>query len=422
MTELIKQVRVLDPETQTDIVADVLLGSGRIEAIAPQLSDLPADLTITEGQGQVLAPGLVDLYSSSNDPGYEDRETLTSLTAAAAAGGFTRLALLPNSKPPVDNLPMVQTQQRRYQGLPVRCATWGAMTPQLAGTGMVEYQELAPHVVGFSDGTAMPPLDLLRRILEYVQPLGKAIAIVPVWPQLRGNGVMREGNWSIQLGLPGDPSYSETAALAAVLELVAAVPTPVHLMRISTAKSVDLIARAKAQGLPITASSTWLHLLYDSRALAFYDPSLHLATPLGNPEDCEALRAGVKAGVIDAIAVDHTPISYEDKTVSFAESPPGAIGLQCALPSLWQELVASGNFTALELWRSLSTQPARCLGQEPPRCGVGAAAELTLFDPQRVWTADAQGLRSLSTNTPLLGQKIVGQVVTTYSHDPGQIV
>jgi dihydroorotase len=193
-------------------------------------------------------------------------------------------------------------------------------------------------------------------------------------------------------------------------------------MRISTAKSVDLIARAKAQGLPITASTTWLHLLYDSRAIASYDPSLHLATPLGNPEDCEALRAGVKAGVIDAIAVDHTPISYEDKTVSFAESPPGAIGLQCALPSLWQGLVASGELTALELWRSLSTQPARCLGQEPPRCVVGAAAELTLFDPQQVWTADAQGLRSLSTNTPLLGQKITGQVVTTYSQDPGQIV
>ncbi|WP_072619477.1 dihydroorotase [Spirulina major] len=422
MTELIKQVRVLDPESETDIVADVRLDSGQIAAIAPQLSDRSEDLTITDGQGQILAPGLVDLYSSSDEPGYEDRETLASLTAAAAAGGFTRLALLPNTNPPLDNLPSVQTQQRRYSGLPVRCATWGAITPQLAGKGMVEYQELAPQVVGFSDGTAMPPLDLLRRILEYLQPLGKPIAIAPVLPQLRGNGVMREGDWSIQLGLPGDPSYSETAALAALLELVAAVPTPIHLMRISTAKSVDLIATAKAQGLPITASTTWLHLLYDTRALTSYDPTLHLATPLGNPADCEALRAGVKAGVIDAIAVDHTPISYEDKTVSFAESPPGAIGLQTALPCLWQQLVISGHLTALELWNAISTQPARCLRQAPPRCAVGAAAELTLFDPQRVWTADAPGLRSLSTNSPLFEQQIVGQVVTTYSQHHNQIV
>jgi len=414
MTQLLKQVRVLDPATGMDAIADVLLEAGRIGAIAPHIDHPTA--TIQVGTGKILGPGLVDLHSYSSEPGHEDRETLADLTAAAQAGGFTRLTLFPATLPPLDHAPALLAQQHRCQNLPVCCQWWGAMTLGLKGEQMTELAELAPHVVGFSDGGAMPQLGMLRRILEYGQPLGKPMAIMPVFTDLQGKGVMRDGDDAVELGLPGDPSYSESAAVAAVLELVAHFRTPVHLLRISTARSVELIAAAQAQGLPITASTTWLHLLLDTGAIrdhaliASYDPNLHLQAPLGNHGDCLALRDGVKAGVLGAIAIDHTPLTYEEKTVSFAESPPGTLGLPLALPLLWEGLVTTGIWTALELWQALSTGPARCLGQAPPRCQVGAT-ELTLFDPAERWQVTGESLRSPSTNTPWLGQTLTGRVI-----------
>lgn len=409
MTQLLKQVRVLDPETGMDAIADVLIEGGRIGAIAPHIDHPTA--TIQAGKGKILGPGLVDLHSYSSEPGHEDRETLADLTAAAQAGGFTRLTLFPATLPPLDHAPALLAQQQRCQNLPVRCQWWGAMTLGLKGEQMTELVELAPHVVGFSDGGAMLPLGMLRRILEYGQPLSKPVAIMPVFANLQGKGVIRDGDDAVGLGLTGDPSYSETAAVAAVLELVAHFRTPVHLLRISTARSVELIATAQAQGLPITASTTWLHLLLDTGAIASYDPNLHLVAPLGNHGDCLALRNGVKAGVLGAIAIDHTPLTYGEKTVSFAESPPGTLGFPLALPLLWEGLVATGIWTALELWQALSTGPARCLGQDPPRCQPGATAELTLFDPAERWQVTGENLRSPSTNTPWFGQTLTGRVI-----------
>jgi dihydroorotase len=191
------------------------------------------------------------------------------------------------------------------------------------------------------------------------------------------------------------------------LELVREIGTPVHLMRISTARSVALLNAAKAEGLPITASTTWLHLLYETKDLADYSPNLRLSPPVGNSDDRTALIEAVKTGVIDAIAIDHSAYTYEEKTVAFGEAPVGAIGLELALPMLWQGLVEPGHLTALELWRSLSTNPARCLAQKPATVTVGAT-ELTLFDPGEVWKVDR--LKSLSQNSHLWGQVIRGKV------------
>ena len=212
---------------------------------------------------------------------------------------------------------------------------------------------------------------------------------------------------------------AETAALSALLECIEAISTPVHLMRLSTARGVALIQAAKARGLPITASTTWMHLLLNSEAIGSYDPNLHLAPPLGNPADQNALIEGVKNGTIDAIAVDHTPYTYEEKTVAFAEAPPGAIGLELALPLLWQSLVATGKWTALDLWRSLSSRPALCLQQKMTAIAPGQPAELTLFDPQQVWTVEPRSLKSLSANTPWLQQEITGRVVRTWGGGKG---
>ena len=281
---------------------------------------------------------------------------------------------------------------------------------------MTELAELAAAsgVVGFADGQPISSLALVRRLLEYLKPLGKPVALWPCDQHLVGNGVMREGPFSVRFGLPAVPAIAETSALAALLELVEAIGTPVHIMRVSTARSVQLIQSAKARGLPITASTSWMYLVLDTQAVGNYNTSLRLEPPLGNPADLVALRQGVQQGVVDAIAIDHTPYTYEEKTVAFAEAPPGAIGLELVLPLLWQNLVETGEWSALELWRVLSTRPAECLQQIPAAIASGNPAEMTLFAPQISWTVERQTLKSLSSNTPWLGEQLSGRVLQTW--------
>ncbi len=444
-SELLQQVRIIDPVSGTDQQSlDVLIVDGAIKAVQEQISDYPADTQIKDCRGLVLGPGLVDLYSHSGEPGFEERETLASLMAAAAAGGFTRLNVLPDTMPPVDNpagLARLQSgrgaeelawglnrresrgaKENLQQFSPQHPSTtapqlyfWGALTVGLQGQQMTQLAELAADgVVGFADGRPLENLALLRRILEYLKPLEKPIALWACDRQLVGNGVMREGSYSVRFGLPGNPAIAETTALSAILELVATIRTPVHIMRVSTARSVELIGEAKARGLPITASTSWMHLLLDTKAVGSYNPALRLEPPLGNPEDLVALRQGLRSGVLDAIAVDHTPYTYEEKTVAFAEAPPGAIGLELALPLLWQHLVETGKFSALELWRCLSTRPAECLVHIPSAIAPGEPAQLCLFAPQQPWTVTRQTLKSRSDNTPWLGQQLLGCVVKTW--------
>ena len=431
-SELLQQVRVIDPVSGSDrSSSDVLIADGVIKAVAQQISDYPADTQIKDCRGLVLGPGLVDLYSHSGEPGFEERETLATLFAAATAGGFTRLNILPDTTPPLDNPAGLAKLQQQWQqvrgteafltGLPgltqlPQLSFWGAITLGVQGQQMTELAELAATsgVVGFADGQPLENLALLRRVLEYVKPLGKQIALYPCNRELAGNGVMREGSYSIRFGLPGNPAIAQTTALASILELVAAIGTPVHIMRVSTARGVELIQAAKARGLPITASTTWMHLLLDTRAVSSYNTSLRIEPPLGNPEDLVALRQGLRAGILDAIAIDHSPYAYEEKTVAFESAPPGAIGLELALPLLWQHLVEEKEFSALELWRCLSTRPTECLQHTPKPIAPGEPANLTLFSPQQPWTVENQTLQSRSNNTPWLGQQVNGRVVKTW--------
>ena len=412
-SELLQQVRVIDPVSGTDQLADVLIADGSIKAVEHQISGWSDNTQIRDCRGLVLGPGLVDLYSHSGEPGFEERETLASLVSAAVAGGFTRLSLLPDTMPPVDNpAGLAGVQSLLHSAAPIQVHFWGALTLGVQGQQMTELAlAAASSVVGFADGQPLGNLALLRRLLEYLKPIRKPVALWACDRQLVGNGVMREGPYSVRFGLPGNPAIAETSALAAILELVEATGTPVHIMRVSTARSVQLIQEAKARGLPITASTPWMHLLLDTKAVGSYNSSLRLEPPLGNPADLAALRQAVRVGVVDAIAIDHTPYTYEEKTVAFAEAPPGAIGLELALPLLWHSLVETGEWSAMDLWRCLSTRPAECLQQTPSAIAPGLPAEVILFDPQQHWTVERQTLKSLSANTPWLGQQLTGRVL-----------
>jgi dihydroorotase len=418
---LIQKARILDPVSGKDRIGDILIGDREIKANSPNLTDFPQDTTIIDGRGLIVAPGLVDLYSHSGEPGNEERETLATLAEAALAGGFTRLGILPDTKPAIDNPAIVEMLNKQTQILKTKLEEfphfyyWGALTRGIEGKQMSELADLAPETIGFADGYPLENLDLLRQLLEYVKPLNKIVALAISNKNLKGYGVMREGIASIKYGLPGNPAIAEAVAIASILELLAASDTPVHIMRVSTRRGVELIADAKARGIPVTASTTWIHLLVSTEAIDIYDPNLRLEPPLGNPEDVKALIEGVKEGIIDAIAIDHSPYTYEEKTLAFAETIPGAIGLELALPLLWQRFVITGEWTALQLWQALSTKPQQCWQQKPSSCQAGEKAELILFEPNSTWTCDRTNLKSLSNNTSWFGKTITGRVVKVWN-------
>ncbi len=419
-------------------VGDVLIEDGIVTAIVPTLTHLPANTEIIDGRGQFLGPGLIDLYSQSGQPGHESRETYESLSQAAAVGGFTRVGLLPNTQPAVDNVGAIIAIQKFNQsasqaasqsvslaGSQAKLMPWATITLGGAGQQLTELAELAEAgALGFTDGSPIANSALLRRLLEYAQPLHKPIALWPCDPKIAGAGVAREGPQALRLGLAGVSAIAETTALATLLECITEIPTPVHIMRLSTARSVALLRQAKAQGLSVSASVPWHHLIFDTQDLDEYDPSLRHDPPLGNRADRQALIAGVVEGVIDAIAIDHSPYTYEEKTVAFDAAPPGAIGLELALPILWQTLVSSHSdsgepnparrWSPAQLWQALSEGPAKCLGFKPARIEVGKPAELTLFDPRISWQVTPENLHSLASNTPWENQAIQGKVTATW--------
>ena len=425
MSMLIRQAYVLGADesaTSAEGIADVLVEEGKIRAIAPTLSLYATE--VIEAKGQYLGPGLVDLYSHSGEPGHEARETYRSIRQAAAAGGFTRVGLLPSSQPVVDNVSAIQAVgevNKRHSDSPVAVLMpWAAFTVAAAGEQLVELAELAEAgAIGFADGWPLSNRVLLRRLLEYAQPLKKPIALWPCDHQLAGNGVAREGVDAIRLGLSGVSAIAETTALSTLLECIAEIPTPIHIMRVSTARSVALLRQAKAAGLPVTASVAWHHLIFDTTDLDSYNPNLRHDPPLGTPADQAALISGVAEGTIDAIAIDHSPYTYEEKTVAFDKAPPGAIGLELALPVLWNTFVESGQWSATQLWECLSDRPASCLEQPLNPLAVDSQAELTLFDPNVEWRVTAKEIRSLSNNTPWLDQTIKGRVTQVWT--PSQI-
>ncbi|RMH64654.1 MAG: dihydroorotase [Cyanobacteria bacterium J003] len=405
---LLQQVRLLDPVNRQDQRADVLLEEDQLVAIAP--AEVPPDAEVIDASDWVLAPPLVDLYSHSGQPGYEARETLDSLLAAAAAGGVQYLNLLPTTEPVIDDPALWQALQRQIPPTAwPQVRVWGALTQGCKGAALTNLAELAASgVVGFCDDRGLTHWPLVQRALTYVQPLGKPVALWPFDSALAAKGVARQSGVATRLGLAEQLVCCETIPLLAILELARTVSTPIHLMRLSTARSVEILAKDKPE--QVSASVCWLHLLFEVEDLANYDPNLRLDPPLGTASDRQALIEGIKTGIIEAIAIDHTPLLYEEKMVSFAEALPGAIGLELALPALWQELVAKEYVSALQLWHALSTAPARILGMEPTRLEPHSR-NFVLFDSSVTWTVTPQSLRSRARNTPFWQQSLRGQLV-----------
>lgn len=428
-TIFVRGARVLDPASGEDSVRNLFIKDGLI-ADAPEAP--PAGAVILEGAGLVASPGFIDLHAHLREPGFEDKETIETGAAAAAAGGFTTVCAMPNTSPALDSAAVVEfIAQRAREAGPVRVLAFGAVSKGRNGLELTDMEELArAGVVGFTDdGSPVATGRLMQAALLYAGELG-----LPVMDHCEDHSItaglgMHEGPVASRLGLAGYPSAGEESFIARDIALLGLVGGHFHAAHVSTAGGVEMIRAAKRRGLAVTAEVTPHHLtLTDERVLgaagggvaspltaAAYDTQAKMSPPLRSAADRDALAAGLRDGTLDAVATDHAPHTFGDKAVPFDEAAVGVSGLETAFGSL-MGLVHGGAIDLPTLVARLTIGPASVLGERfagLASLAVGSPADVVLFDPNERWEVDASRFASKGKNTPLDGVTLRGKVKTT---------
>ena len=400
---------------------DVAVRGATVVGLAESV-DPPRGAVVLDAGGCLVGPGLVDLHTHLRQPGREEAETIDSGARAAALGGYTAVVAMPNTEPAIDSAGVASEVLALGAGCAAEVAVAGAITVGRAGTALAPLGELATLGVTLftDDGAGVQDGALMRRALDYAKGLGVTLAQHCEDACLAAGGAMHEGCWSSRLGIPGMPAAAEEVMVARDITLARLTGAPVHFLHLSTAGSVDLVRRAKAEGLPVTAEAAPHHMLLTDAAVAGYDPVFKVNPPLRTDADVLAVVAGLCDGTIDAVATDHAPHAPEAKDVPFDQAPPGMLGLQTALPIAWS--VLSPHLGPERLFALMSSQPAAIakLTATHPRVGghsaqggpveVGAAANLCVFDPGATTVVDPARLASRSRNTPYAGRSFEGAV------------
>jgi dihydroorotase len=402
----IRNARVVDPGSGRDARGDVYIAEGRIA------EEFARPDRVIDAKGLVLAPGFVDLAARLREPGFEYKATLESELEAAAAGGVTSLACPPDTDPPLDEPGLVDMLRRRAGALArARVHPIGALTLKLEGQALTEMGQLTDAgCVAFSQGNAsMPDNQVLWRALQYAATFGYKVWLRAEDAALAKGGVAHDGEMATRLGLPGIPSFAETIALSALIELVRATGARVHVCRVSTAGAVELVRKAKAEKLPLTCDAAIHHLHLSDMDLGYFDSHCRLEPPLRSQRDRDALSRALAEGVIDCLVSDHTPVDEDGKHLPFAEAESGATGLELLLPLVLKWGEAQKLSLAATLGR-ITTEPARILGVEAGRIALGAPADLAIFDPRAPFQVSPQNLKSQGKNTPFLGYELTGRV------------
>jgi dihydroorotase len=411
---LIAGGRVVDPARAVDAVADVLVRDGRIAAIEEGLPR--RGHRVLDAGGLIVAPGLVDMHVHLRDPGELHKEDIATGTTAAARGGFTAVACMPNTTPPIDHPTVVEYVRSRAAAVG-RCRVYpiGAITKGRAGRELAPIGTLAgAGVVALSDdGNAVLDAGLLRRALSYA-----AMFTLPVIehcedPTLSAGGVMHAGPHADVLGLRGIPSSSEAVIVARDLLLAEETGARLHIAHVSAAASVALIRAARARGVRVTCEVTPHHLTLTDADVKEFDPDRKMNPPLRGEPDRAALREALADGTIDAVATDHAPHAAEEKMVEFDQAPFGVVGLETALGIILTHLVRPGILPLGEAIRRMSTAPAAILGVAGGALAPGGPADLVCIDPDRRWTVRRADLASRSRNTPFEGWTLQGRAVLT---------
>jgi dihydroorotase len=411
MNILLRKVLIADIHSPLNgLVTDILIENGFIKKIAENITDT-AD-TIIEEKDLIVSPGFVDGFAHFCDPGYEFKETLETGAAAATAGGFTQVFILPNTNPLIQTKSQVEYVVQKSKYLSTTIHPLGAVTKNIEGKDLAEmYDMKASGAVAFSDGLSpVQSPGLFLKALQYVKAFDGVLVQMPVDKSISAHGLMNEGITSTQMGLQGIPAIAEELMIKRDIDLLAYTQSKLHITGISTAKSLELITDAKKQGLQITCSVTPYHLFFCDEDLKEYDTNLKVNPPLRSKEDREALKQGVLNGSIDCIASHHFPQDWDNKVCEFEAAKNGMTGLETSFAVVNHVLPQLNNERIIELFSST----ARKIFNLPQAViKEGNEAELTMFSRKENTTLTKESTKSKSVNTPFLNQRLNGKIIGT---------
>lgn len=408
---LLKNARIIDPARNIDEMGCIGIAEGKI--VDPETLETPKVIDLG---GKVLCPGFIDVHVHLRQPGNTTAETIASGSMAAAAGGFTSIVAMPNTTPPADTagaieyLRRVAAEQAVVRVLPCGNMSKGGKGEEMAGIGSLK----AAGVVALSDdGKCIQDHALMRHVVEYAKSFDLPILDHCEEVTLAAGGVMNEGKWSVLLGMNGIAGASEELIIARNILFARQINWKIHMQHVSTAESVEMLRRARAEGIPVTGEATPHHLALTDECIKKFDTNYKMNPPLRSESDRQALIRGVADGTITVIATDHAPHTRTAKLVEFDHAPFGIIGLETAFPVCYTELVASGIITLPQLIAKLTTGPADVLGMKNYSLAYGNPADLTVLAPDEEYVIDKETFKSKSRNTPFDGTKVRGKVKMT---------
>ncbi len=409
---LIQNGRVIDPSQQMDRVTNVLIENDKISGydFAPGRQDRILDAT-----GKIVAPGLIDMHVHLREPGREEDETIESGSAAAISGGFTSVACMPNTDPPIDSQGAVEFV--RHQASEAgNCNVYvvGCVSKNREGKELAEIGQLVvAGAVAFSDdGNPVYDPELMRRAFEYCLMFDKPVLNHAEVRELTQHGVMHEGLVSMVLGLSGMPASAEDVMVSRDIALAEATGGRLHVMHVSSAGAVEIIRRAKRRNVRVTAEATPHHLTLTDEGLRTFDSNYKMNPPLRSRDHVDACIAGLKDGTLDVIASDHAPHSKEKKMQELDQAPFGIVGLETSLGLVITKLIEPGHLDWTGALAKMTVNPARILGIPKGTLAVGADADVTIIDPEVRWRVDPAEFRSKSRNTPYAGWELKGRAAT----------
>lgn len=414
---LLRDGILLDPLLQETRRRDILIRDGLIAEIGDGLRAPGID--VYDCSGRFVSVGWMDMHVHLREPGHEHKETILTGAAAAAAGGFTAVACMPNTDPPIHTRDVVEFIIERAQRTPVHVYPIACVSKEREGKELSEMSDLIDGgAVAFSDdGSPVQDSGLMRRALEYCAMLDRPVINHMEDLALNPHGHMHEGAVSTRLGVPGIPSIAEEVMIARDCLIAEYTGGHVHVAHISTAAAVDLVRRAKAMGAPVTAEVCPHHFALTDEAVeqSNYATSTKMHPPLRTRSDVEAMKAGLRDGTIDAICTDHAPHASFEKEVEFVAAPFGIIGLETAWGLIGRELIEPSVLGVEQCVQKISIEPRRILRLPFPELKPGAPADLTVFDSTTRWTFEARHIRSRSRNTPFIGAPMVGRAWAIYN-------
>jgi dihydroorotase len=406
---LLQNGRVIDPSQNLDRVTNLLVDDGRIVAYDAKPTGRE---TVFNVAGKIVAPGLIDMHVHLREPGFEEDETIETGTAAALAGGFTSIACMPNTDPPIDTQGAVEfTLDRAERADHCNVFVTACVSKNREGKELAEIGQLveAGAVAFTDDGSPVADAELMRRAFEYCLMFDRPILNHAEIKELTQHGVMHEGLTSMQLGLAGIPAAAEDVMTSRDIALAEATGGRLHIMHVSTINSIDALRRAKSRGVRVTAEATPHHFTLTDECLRTFDANFKMNPPLRGREHVEAVIAGLADGTIDAIASDHAPHAREKKMQELDQAPFGIVGLETSLGLVITKLIEPGHLDWPTAIRKMSLNPAQILGIPKGTLHVGADADITVIDPKVRWKVDPAEFQSKSANSPFLGWELIGR-------------